>query len=141
MPRKMTTAEREAFLAALHVGVLSVNEGDGKSPLAVPVWYAYEPGGLVTILTGLQTRKAKAIMAAGGFTLTVQDEQPPYKYVAVSGPVAETVEVADMGERLAMAQRYLGEEGGRGFIAATGSQPNTTIRLRPTRWLTSDFTE
>jgi hypothetical protein len=30
MPRSMSQAEREAFLAGLHVGVLSVAAGDGR---------------------------------------------------------------------------------------------------------------
>ena len=36
----MTRAEREAFLAALHVGIISIAE-TGRGPLAVPIWYAY----------------------------------------------------------------------------------------------------
>lgn len=139
MPRKMTTDEREAYLAAVHIGVVAISEGDGKPPLAVPVWYGYEPGGLVTVFTSPTTQKAQLIKAAGGFSLTVQDEQPPYKYVAVSGPVAEIVEVADPAERLALAQRYLGEEGGRQFMAGMASHPNSVFRMRPTRWLTSSY--
>ena len=42
MSLSMTEAEREEFLADLHVGVLGVNHGD--VPLAVPIWYGYEPG-------------------------------------------------------------------------------------------------
>ena len=47
---KMTETEREAFLAGLHVGVLGVERADGP-PLVLPVWYSYEPGGEVVILT------------------------------------------------------------------------------------------
>jgi nitroimidazol reductase NimA-like FMN-containing flavoprotein (pyridoxamine 5'-phosphate oxidase superfamily) len=46
----MTKEEREAFLADVHVGVISVAE-DGHGPLTVPVWYSYEPGGEVRIIT------------------------------------------------------------------------------------------
>ena len=41
----MTVEEREAYLADLHVGVVSVAGADGRAPLAVPVWYRYEPAG------------------------------------------------------------------------------------------------
>lgn len=139
MPRKMTDSERESFLAAKHVGIVSVDEGDGKPPFAVPVWYAYEPGGLVTIHTGPRSRKARLIKASGSYTLSVQDEEPPYKYVTVSGPVVETVAEAEPAERLAMAQRYLGEEGGRGFMAQMGGTPESAIRIRPTTWWNFDF--
>lgn len=45
----MSAGEREQFLAGLHVGVLSVavngaGEAAGsRAPLAVPVWYDYQP--------------------------------------------------------------------------------------------------
>lgn len=139
MAGKLSPSEREAFLAAKHVGVVSVDAGDGKPPFAVPIWYSYEPGGAVTILTSPQTLKARLIKAAGAYTLAAQDEDPPYKYVSVSGPVVETVEVADPAERLAMAQRYLGEEMGRGFMAETGGNPNSAIRMRPSVWRTFDY--
>lgn len=139
MPRRLTPSEREAFLAAKHVGIISVDAGDGKPPFAIPVWYAYEPGGVVTVLTGPETLKGRLIKAAGAYTLAVQDEEPPYRYVTASGPVVETVEVADPAERLAVAQRYLGEEGGRGFMAETGSRPNSAFRMRPERWYSFDF--
>ena len=41
----MTTDEREAFLADLHVGILSIARDD-KGPLALPIWYWYEDGGV-----------------------------------------------------------------------------------------------
>ena len=42
MKLSMTRAEREAFLAGVHVGVLSIPE-PGRGPLAAPIWYGYEP--------------------------------------------------------------------------------------------------
>ena len=48
----MTKANREAFLAALHVGVLAVADDSGGAPVAVPVWYRYEPGGDVVMSLG-----------------------------------------------------------------------------------------
>jgi hypothetical protein len=44
--------------------------------LAVPVWYSYQPGGLLTVLTGRRLRKAAATRAAGRFGLCVQDARP-----------------------------------------------------------------
>ena len=45
--------------------MLSVAPVDGGGPLAVPVWYSYQPGGTVDVITGDSTRKAAAIRAAG----------------------------------------------------------------------------
>jgi nitroimidazol reductase NimA-like FMN-containing flavoprotein (pyridoxamine 5'-phosphate oxidase superfamily) len=122
MPSSMSRAEREEFLAAVHVGVLSVATGDDRGPLSVPVWYTYQPGGTLNVSTGRSTRKAQAIMAAGRFSLCVQEEHPPYKYVTVEGPAV--IEDATDAERLELARRYLGTEGGDAFLAA----PRATAR-------------
>ena len=76
----MTPAERERYLADVHVGVIAVERPE-RAPLAVPIWYGYEPGGEVLLWTDADSVKHKLIRSAGRFAITVQDEQPPYKYV------------------------------------------------------------
>ncbi|MGH7912897.1 MAG: pyridoxamine 5'-phosphate oxidase family protein [Candidatus Dormibacteraceae bacterium] len=141
MPRTMTVTEREGFLAKPHIGVIAVDAGPGRAPLAVPIWYTYEPGGLVTVMTGPKSEKARLIAGTGRYSLTVQDEKPPYKYVTASGPVVETVAEAQAPERLAAAQRYLGEEGGRGFMDQMGGVVEVAFRMRPERWRSADYSE
>jgi hypothetical protein len=97
--------------------VLSVASDTSGSPLAMPVWYTYEPGGTVNVITGRGTRKAMAIRAAGRFSLCAQDERPPYKYVTVEGPVV-VVEDATEDERRDLARGYLGPEDGGAYVAA-----------------------
>lgn len=63
----------------MHVGVLSAAMGTAGQTVAVPVWYSYQPGGLLTVLTGRRSRKAAAIRAAGRFGLCAQDASPPYR--------------------------------------------------------------
>src|SRR4051794_1634537 len=84
-PGTMTVTEREAFLADLHVGILAVDE-PGRGPLAMPIWYLFRDGQVVIGMGG-QSVKAKLLRQAGRATLTVQTEEPPYKYVCVEGPV------------------------------------------------------
>ena len=135
----MSAAEREEFLAGVHVGVLSAATATGGKTLAVPVWYSYQPGGLVTVLTGRRSRKAAAMRAAGRFGLCVQDASPPYRYVSVEGPVVSEEEL-DPAERLAMARRYLGEVGGDRYIAGNPDpgRENVAFRMRPEYWLSQD---
>ena len=135
----MSAAEREEFLAGVHVGVLSAAAGAAGQTLAVPVWYSYQPGGLLTVLTGRRSRKAAAIRTAGRFSLCVQDDHPPYRYVSVEGPVVGEVEL-DPAERLAMARRYLGAEGGDRYVANNPDpeRQNVVFRMRPERWLSQD---
>jgi hypothetical protein len=135
----MSAAEREEFLAGVHVGVLSAAIGTAGQTLAVPVWYSYQPGGLLTVLTGRRSRKAAAIRAAGRFGLCVQDASPPYRYVNVEGPVVSEEEL-DPAERLAMARRYLGAAGGNRYVAGNPDpgRENVAFRMRPEHWLSQD---
>jgi nitroimidazol reductase NimA-like FMN-containing flavoprotein (pyridoxamine 5'-phosphate oxidase superfamily) len=77
MTYAMSRDEREQFLAQPHVGVLSVVEND--APLTVPIWYGYQPGGGIRVITGRESRKARAVRAAGWLSLCAQDEAWPYK--------------------------------------------------------------
>src|SRR5262249_45526660 len=94
----MSAAGREELLADVHVGVRSAAIGTAGQTLAVPVWYSSQPGGLLTVLTGRQSRKAAAIRTAGRFGLCVQDDRAPYRYVSVEGPVVREEEL-DPAER------------------------------------------
>jgi hypothetical protein len=135
----MSAAEREEFLADVHVGVLSAAMGSAGQTLAVPVWYSYQPGGLLTVLTGRRSRKATAIRGAGRFGLCVQDACPPYRYVSVEGPVVSEEEL-DPAERLAMARRYLGAAGGNRYLADNPDpgRENVAFRMRPEHWLSQN---
>jgi hypothetical protein len=90
----MTKEEREAFLANVHVGIISISE-EGRGPLTVPILHAYDPGGDLRIMTGRESRKGRLLARAGRFSLCVQTENPPYKYVSVEGPIIST-EPADV---------------------------------------------
>ena len=138
MSATMTRQEREQFLAGVHVGVLSV-ASEGGGPLAVPVWYSYQPGGRVNVITGTGTRKAAAIRAAGRFSLCAQDERPPYKYVTVEGPV--TSEEASHDERVDLARRYLGPDGGDAYVTAVPTSGQIVFRMTPEHWLTVDYSK
>jgi len=135
----MSAAEREKFLAGVHVGVLSAAVGTSGRTLAVPVWYGYQPGGLLTVLTGRRSRKAAAIRSAGRFGLCAQDESPPYRYVSAEGPVVSEEE-PDPAERLAMARRYLGAAGGDRYVADNPDPGREIVafRMRPEHWLSQD---
>jgi nitroimidazol reductase NimA-like FMN-containing flavoprotein (pyridoxamine 5'-phosphate oxidase superfamily) len=135
----MSAAEREEFLASVHVGVMSAATGKTGRTLAVPVWYSYQPGGLLTVLTARRSRKAAAMRAAGRFGLCVQDDSPPYRYVSVEGPVVGEEEL-DPAERLSMARRYLGPEGGDRYVTDNPDphRENVAFRMLPEHWLSQD---
>jgi len=131
----MTRAEREAFLAEVHVGVLAI-EQPGHGPLALPIWYLVEDGDVIIGMGG-SSRKAELLRAAGRATLTAQTEEPPYKYVSVEGPV--TIETRQRDD-LEMASRYLGPEPGQWYADHNPSTSDSVVvRLTPEHWLTKDF--
>jgi uncharacterized protein len=132
-------SERQSFLEAVHVGVLSVAAEDGRPPASVPIWYDYAPGGNIRVNTGASSRKAKLIERAGVVTLVVQREDPPYQYVIVEGTVVETTSPTPTDIRESIAIRYLGEEGGRAFVRGMEGQDTVLFTIRPDRWITADF--
>ncbi len=140
MELAMTQEEREAFLAGVHIGVMSV-EWRGRGPLTVPIWYDYEPGGEVVVLTTPGSRKAELVERAKRFTLCAQTETPPYKYASVEGPVVSVGDADLDGDRRPMARRYLGDEVGDAYITRTAGEDGDTIviRMRPERWKTVDY--
>jgi PPOX class probable F420-dependent enzyme len=137
----MTEAARQEFLADLHVGVLAVERADGP-PLNVPVWYAYAPGGDVEVMTGASSVKGRLLAAAGRASLCAQQEELPYKYVSVEGPVA-IEPITDIDEARAaiepMAIRYLGEQLGRAYAADAAGTDSIRVRITIERWFTVDY--
>jgi len=131
----MTEAERGAFLGDVRVGVLAI-EHPGHGPLALPIWYQWSDGEVVISMSGTSL-KARLLRAAGRATMTVQTETPPYKYVSVEGPVAV---VAEPGEGLALATRYLGPEMAKWYADNNPSDADTVlVHLTPEKWRTCDF--
>ena len=142
MSLAMTKDERERFLAALHVGVISI-EDPGRGPLTAPIWYDYTPGGEIRVITDRDSRKGRLLAVGKRISFVAQTESIPYQYVSVEGPVV-AIEPADSArDTLPMAQRYLGKELGQQYVAATGAEREARgsilVRMRPERWLTVDY--
>lgn len=141
MTLAMSASEREAFLAEAHVGILSVADGADRAPLALPVWYLYEPGGEVTFITGRDSRKMELVRQAGRVSLIAQESALPYRYASVEGPVVSIEDPAKQDDRRTMAERYLGAEDSALYLESTKDVADTmvTVRMRPERWYTRDY--
>jgi nitroimidazol reductase NimA-like FMN-containing flavoprotein (pyridoxamine 5'-phosphate oxidase superfamily) len=140
MPAPMTREERETFLAGIHVGVVSVDE-PGRGPLSVPVWYLYEPGGEIIVVTRPEARKARLLTVGAQVAFLVQSEEMPPKYVTTQGRVV-AAGPADVSRDLKpVVRKYLGAEVGDAYVDNT--RPNGTneivVRIRPQRWYSRDF--
>jgi nitroimidazol reductase NimA-like FMN-containing flavoprotein (pyridoxamine 5'-phosphate oxidase superfamily) len=138
MSLKMSVEERIRFLSDVHVGVISIEVG-GRAPLTVPIWYDFDPKVGVWVLTGADSRKGVALAKAGRYSLSAQQEDMPYRYVSVSGPVIE-VRPADLEkDSRPMARRYLGREMGDAYVEGGEDGQSNVYVMQPQQWLTVDY--
>jgi len=136
---KMTREERESFLADRHIGVISV-ENPGRPPLAAPIWYDFTPAAGVWVVTGASSQKGVALEKAGRFSLVAQQEDMPYKYVSVEGPIVEIRAANRDTDTRAMARRYFGPELGDAYVDSQPDDGSSRVyRMQPERWLTVDY--
>ena len=140
MSLAMSTDQREAFLADLHVGIVSIPRKE-KGPLTVPIWDDYEPGGVVWMITGNSSIKGKLLKNASCISLCVQTEAAPYQYVSIEGPFATTA--TGEGQLLHMATRYLGTEGGKAYAEGSSDAGGDSIvvSITPETWFTVDYSK
>lgn len=138
MSLKMTQDERQAFLADLHVGVISI-EDPGRGPLSTPIWYDYEPSVGLWVITSRTSRKGIALDKAGRFSLVAQTEQAPYKYVSVEGPIVDVRPFDREKDARPMAHRYLGTQVGNAYVASQSYEDAHVYVMQPQRWFTVDY--
>ena len=135
----MTVAEREAFLAGLHVGILSVDD-PGRGPLSVPVWYAYEPGGMINVVTAGQSVKAQRLRPRGGSPSVCRPRPTPIATSAWRGRSRPWTRrsprrATGAGPALSRRRRRRPLHRRHGGPAA-GS---VAFRMTPEHWRTSDY--
>ncbi|MGW2558255.1 pyridoxamine 5'-phosphate oxidase family protein [Streptomyces sp. NPDC001514] len=136
----LTREECEQFLAQPHYAALAVAAGAERGPLTVPIWYQYEPGGEVWIMTGADSRKYELISAAGRFSLLVDQIEPTIRYVSVEGPMTRTAPGTHELLR-EISARYLPAEKVDGYVdfAEKNHGEQVVIHMRPERWLSADL--
>lgn len=136
----LTLDERQAFLAEPHIGALSVSAGPERGPLTVPIWYQYEPGGDLWVLTGPASEKMRRIRAAGRFSLLAERVAPTVRYVSVEGPVTAVEPLTDERHR-EMVARYLPPERVEEYLSFAAAElgEHVVVSMRPQRWLSADL--
>ena len=137
----LASEERERFLAEPHIGALSVDSGSaGRGPLSVPVWYQYQPGANLWVLTGKASRKAQRIAAAGRFTVLAERVQPSVRYVSVEGPVVGTIP-ATKDDLREVAARYLPADKVGPYVEQAWVEhgEQVVIHMHPEHWLSADL--
>lgn len=138
MSLAMTKAEREKFLAGVHVGIVSIAR-EGRGPLAVPIWYDYTPGADAWMITGPTSLKGRMLDGVDRISLCAQNETAPYSYVSIEGPFTTLSATSEDGLRMAI--RYLGEEMGRKYAASGSGDTGIVVSITPESWLSVDYSK
>ena len=127
----MTRAEWLAFLdAPVRPAMLANTRKDGRPHLA-PVWYALD-GETLVFTTGADTVKGRSIRRDGRVSLCVQDDQPPFSFVTVSGSAEWFDEVSDVRHWAGIiGGRYMGADQAEAFGKRNAVPGELLIRLRP----------
>jgi PPOX class probable F420-dependent enzyme len=127
---KMTDAEWREFVAAgTRTGKLATTRRDGR-PHVVPVWFVLDGDDFV-FNTGAGTIKGRALARNGWASICVDDQEPPFSFVTVSGPVTISTDL-DLMLPLAtrIAARYMGEHLGEQFGRRNAVEGELLVRLR-----------
>jgi hypothetical protein len=113
-----------------YIATLATVREDG-SPHTAPVWYRYEDG-VFFVLTEGSSVKALNIKRDARVELCIDDrDRAPFHTVIVRGRATIEPYPGDAW-RLALAVRYLGEEGGRRYVeSAPVSADEVLIRIEP----------
>lgn len=123
-----------AFLRApVRPGMLATTRPDGR-PHVVPIWYDVDDDGTIVFNTGADTVKARNLRRNGNASLCVQDDQPPFSFVTVSGPASCSDHLPDV--RLwatRIGGRYMGADRAEEFGARNGVPGELVVRLTPMR--------
>lgn len=135
---EMTETQAQEFLAEVRIGVLSIARTDPEhtAPLSIPIWYAYEPGGDLSIVTPVDSFKAKVLRSAGRATLVAEESVPRIRYVSVECELAGELP-PDPEHTRAMATRYMPADRVEEFVASVPIEGRFV--LRPVRWRSADL--
>ena len=133
---KMSTEDRHVFLTEGRIAIIAI-EQDNAPPLAVPIWFSFSPDEGITISTMDASLKARLLRAAGRFTLTVQEEERPHRYVSAEGPIVEIRPVDAERDIRPMAEIYAPDQVDM-YVEASSQIPSSVFVMKPETWRSMD---
>jgi PPOX class probable F420-dependent enzyme len=119
----------EFLTAAARTGSIATVAENGR-PHVVPVWYIVE-GDEVVFTTWHTSVKARNLASTGRAAMTIDDEDPPFSYLMVEGPVTISDDPAESRRVATLAGgKYMGESRAQEFGARNGVAGELVVRLR-----------
>src|SRR5262249_46622667 len=117
----------QTLLTSTHLARLAYIWDDG-TPRVVPICFHWN-GQEVIIVSPAGAPKLSVLTNNSKVALTIDSEPWPAKVLLIRGSVALTVVDGLAPEYVLAAKRYLGEEGGAGFVAQVGGLLKQTGRI------------
>ena len=135
MARAMEDAEWRTFVSdGTRTGKLATTRRDGR-PHVMPIWFVLDGDDFV-FMTGAQTVKGRTLRATGRASLCVDDQEPPYAFVTVSGPVTISEDPFELLRFSTMiGGRYMGADRAEEFGRRNAVPGELLVRLRAERVL------
>jgi PPOX class probable F420-dependent enzyme len=131
--REMAPEEWRTFLlAGPRTAKLATVREDG-SPHVAPVWFDLD-GDQIVFTTGRESVKGRAIQRDGRVALCVDDETPPFAFVAIEGRARVSAEPNELRRWAArIGGRYLGAARAEAMGGRYGASSEVLVRVTPTR--------
>ncbi|MDQ4133643.1 MAG: PPOX class F420-dependent oxidoreductase [Actinomycetota bacterium] len=133
---RMSPEQTQAFLASSppHTGKLATTRAD-RSPHVAPVWFDLDDDGSIVFTTGARTVKGRNLQRDSRAALCVDDERPPFSFVAVEGRVQLYDDPAELRRwATRIGARYMGAGGAEAYGRRNAVPGELVARLVPERW-------
>jgi PPOX class probable F420-dependent enzyme len=141
---EMSTKETKRFLMqGTFTGKLSTVKEDG-SPHVVPIWFVLDNGingnrkgkiGDIVLTTGSNSLKARNIQRDNRVSISVDDQKPPFSFVAVFGTAkifnSKKNELLKWATRI--AERYMGKNKAEEYGRFNSGENAVLVRIKPTK--------
>jgi PPOX class probable F420-dependent enzyme len=125
------------FLEGRVLATLATYGADGTVRLS-PVWFEWRDGGF-NIVVGADDVKSRHLRRDPRVSLTVYENEPPYRGVEIRAEARLTPEGATVVDRR-LAIRYLGQERGEAFVDSMDGQ-EVLVRAEPGQLRVWDFAD
>jgi PPOX class probable F420-dependent enzyme len=133
--RPMSDDEVRSFLTALPArpAILATVRREGR-PHVAPIWYAVDADGTIVFNTGETTVKGRNLRRAGYAAMSVDDDEAPFSFVALEGPVTVSDDLAEVRHWAGViGGRYMGPDRAEEYGERNGVPGELVVRLTPAK--------
>jgi PPOX class probable F420-dependent enzyme len=135
MAEPMTDAQRRAFLSeGTRTGKLATTRKDG-GPHVTPIWFVLD-GDDIVFTTHESSLKGKSVLRDGRVSMVVDDQEPPYSFVMVTGTATVSRDLDDLvAWATKIGSRYMGAERAVEFGQRNGVEGELLVRITPSKMI------